>query len=115
MNIIKHAALILTLVLPVCNMAYAEPATSTASASNASETIAHLEKAIVEISKSDFNTAQVHLKAARNSSDKLNGTDSVVKQANGLVIQGQIKTKLGDIKSATDELNKAIALYQSIK
>ncbi|OQW79525.1 MAG: hypothetical protein BVN35_01390 [Proteobacteria bacterium ST_bin11] len=81
---------------------------------NVSDTISHLESALVEIAKSDFNTAQVHLKAARVSGEKITGNESVVKQANALVIQGQIKAKLGDIKAASEELSKAISLYKSL-
>lgn len=116
MNIIKKAAFILFLSLSlgaVSMTAYAE-ATVAGSATGVNETISHIEKALVEISKSDFNTAQVHLKAARAAGEKITGNEAIIKKANALVIQGQIKTKLGDIKSASDELNKALELYKSL-
>lgn len=93
--------------------AYAEESAKTASVV-VGETISHIEKALVEISKSDFNAAQVHLKAARTSAETISDNNDIVKKANALVIQGQIKTKLGDIKSASDELNKALELYKSM-
>lgn len=81
---------------------------------NLGETIQHIEKALVEISNSDFNAAQVQLKAARASAEKIAGHEDIVKKANALVIQGQIKSKKGEIQNASDELNKALALYKSL-
>lgn len=78
------------------------------------ETIQHIEKALVEIGNSDFNAAQVQLKAARTSAEKIAGHEDIVKKANALVIQGQIKSKKGEIQNASDELNKALALYKSL-
>ncbi|WP_446810774.1 hypothetical protein ACH50O_04130 [Methylomonas sp. 2BW1-5-20] len=88
--------------------------TTASSSVSVSETISHLEKALEEIAKSDFNTAQVHLKAARTSGEKITGNETIVKQAAALVIQGQIKAKLGDIKAASEELHNAISLYKSL-
>ncbi|MBD9357063.1 hypothetical protein [Methylomonas albis] len=116
MNIIKITLLSLSLATSYgiyATTALAAEATASSSV-NVSETISHLEKALVEIAKSDFNTAQVHLKAARTSGEKITGSEIVVKQAGALVIQGQIKAKLGDIKAASEELNKALALYKSL-
>lgn len=116
MNIVKITALSLFLAMSfgaASVTAYAEEAPISAPAS-VSETISHIEAALIEISKSDFNAAQVHLKAARTSAEKITGNEAVVKKANAFVIQGQIKTKLGDIKSASDELNKALELYRSL-
>ena len=104
MNIIKTSLLTLLLVLPI---------TKAVAEVNADQTVNHLQKAIAEIIKSDFNAAQVELKAARNTSDKINGDASVLKQANDHLLQGQILTKKGEIAQATDSLNKAITLYQS--
>jgi hypothetical protein len=117
MNIIKKIAVILFLALsigPGSVTAYAEEAVNSPAASSVSETISHIEKALVEIAKSDFNAAQVHLKAARASGEKITGNEAIVKKANAIVIQGQIKTKLGDIKSSSEELNKALELYKSL-
>ncbi len=115
MNIIKITALSLFLAISfgAASMAYAEEAGISSSAS-VGETISHIEKALVEINKSDFNAAQVHLKAARGSAEKITGNEAIVKKANAFVIQGQIKTKLGDIKNASEELNKALELYRSL-
>ena len=116
MNIIKISLLTLSMAASLgFGSVTAVAAETTASSSvNVSETITHIEQALVEIAKSDFNTAQVHLKAARTSGEKITGNETVVKQAAALVIQGQIKAKLGDIKAASEELNKALALYKSL-
>lgn len=116
MNIIKITLLGLSMAASfgLCSPAAVAAETTASSSVNVSDTISHLEKALVEIGKSDFNTAQVHLKAARTSSEKITGNETVVKQANATVIQGQIKAKLGDIKAASEELNKALALYRSL-
>lgn len=116
MNIIKKTALILSMAVSLAAgsaTAYAGEAANS-SAASVSETIMHVEKALTEISQSDFNAARVHLKAARASGDNITGNEAVVKKANALVIQGQIQTKLGDIKSSSDELNKALELYKSL-
>jgi hypothetical protein len=116
MNIIKIALLSLSMAanFGLYSATAVAAETSAGSSVNVSETISHLEKALVEITKSDFNTAQVHLKAARTSGDKITGNETVIKQAGALVIQGQIKAKLGDIKAASEELNNAISLYKSL-
>lgn len=92
--------------------ALAEPASGAVYSPN--EAISHIEQALVEISKSDFNSAQVHMKAARASSEKVTGKADVVKKATAGIIQAQIKAKLGDVKSATDELNKVLELYKTL-
>lgn len=115
MKKIQKTLLILLLSLSVAGfsgLTFAEETTNS-SGSNNSEVISHIEKAIAEIAKSDFNTAQVHLKAARAAAENIAGHEDSVKEANGLVIQGQIKAKKGDIKNSTAELKKAIAVYQS--
>lgn len=94
-------------------IAFAEEAANS-SAATINETITHVEKAIVEVNKSDFSAAYIHLKAARSSSEKITGNDAVVKKANASVIQGQIESKHGDIKKSVAELNKAIELYKSL-
>lgn len=116
MNIIKITLLSLSMATSfgICSATAVAAETTAGSSVNVSETISHLEKALEEIAKSDFNTAQVHLKAARNSGEKITGNETVVKQAGALVIQGQIKAKLGDIKAASEELHKAISLYKSL-
>ena len=93
--------------------AFAEEA-ATSSAASINETIAHIEKALVEIKKSDFSAAHLHLKSARASSENITGDEAIVKQANASVIQGQIQSKYGDIKKSSDELNKALELYKSL-
>lgn len=116
MNFIKITGLALFLALSLGagnGVAIAEEATQSSPASVA-ETITHIEQAIIEIANSDFNTAQVHLKAARTSAQKISSSDEIVKKANALVIQGQIQAKKGEIANATAELNKALELYKSL-
>ena len=116
MNIIKKTALIFFMAIAmgaISAVALAEEAAN-GSAASINETIAHIEKALVEINKSDFSAAHLHLKAARTSSEQITGNETIVKQANASVIQGQIQSKYGDIKKSSDELNKALELYKSL-
>ncbi len=94
-------------------VAFAEEAASTP-VSNSAEIISHIEKALVEISKSDFSAAQVQLKAARSASDKIAGNSDDAKKAHAILIQGQILAKKGDVAKSTEELNKAIELYKAL-
>jgi len=115
MNIFKKTLLILVMAISfsaVSTVASAEQAASQ-SASGNSEIVTPIEKAVVEISKSDFAAAQVLLKAARVASERSGGNSDVAKQAYALLIQGQILAKKGEVNNAIAELNKAIELYKS--
>ena len=87
MNIIKTTTFALFMALAGAGSvpAFAE-ATATNASPTVNETIAHVEKALAEVAKSDFNAAQVHMKAARTSGEKITGNEAVVKQANAAVI-----------------------------
>jgi hypothetical protein len=116
MNIIKKTALTFFIAISLgasSAIAFAEEAANS-SAASINETIAHVEKALVEVNKSDFSAAHLHLKAARSSSEQITGNEAIVKQANADVIQGQIQSKHGDVKKSSDELNKALELYKSL-
>jgi hypothetical protein len=116
MNFIKKTALALFMAISLgagSAIAYAEEAAGS-SAASIGETIAHVEKGLVEVNKSDFSAAHLHLKAARSSAEHITGNEAIIKQANADVIQGQILSKQGDVKKAAAELNKAIALYKSL-
>ena len=116
MNIIKKTALTFFVAIMLganCTSVFAEEATNS-SAASISETILHVEKALVEVNKSDFSAAQLHLKSARLSSLKITGDETVIKQANASVIQGQIQAKSGDVNESVAELNKALTLYKSL-
>lgn len=116
MNIIKNIALIfwaITLFTSVSTSAYSTESTNS-TAPIITETIKHIEDALIEINKSDFSTAQLFLKSARLSAAKITDNENLVKQANDFVIQGQIQTKYGDINKSSDELNKALKLYKSL-
>jgi hypothetical protein len=116
MNFIKKSALIFFMAIAFgasSAVALAEEAANS-SAASINETIAHIEKALVEVNKSDFSAAHLHLKAARSSSEHITGNEATIKQANASVIQGQIQSKHGDIKASSTELNKALVLYKSL-
>ncbi|MGR8979125.1 MAG: hypothetical protein ACU84H_03390 [Gammaproteobacteria bacterium] len=114
---IKKTALILSLAFSLGSfgvIAHAEEAAKS-SVYSPNEAIMHIEKAKVEIMHSDFVPPSEHLKAARAESLKVTGDPDIVKQAADSIIQAQIKVKEGDIKGATDELNKTLELYKSLK
>ncbi|MGZ5045467.1 MAG: hypothetical protein ACXV8P_11820 [Methylobacter sp.] len=117
MNIIKKTALILFLAFSLSStsvIAYAQEAAKS-SVYSPNETIMHIEKAKVEIIHRDFFPPSQHLKEARAASEKVTGNPDVTKKATASIIQAQIKVNQGDIKGATDELNKTLELYKSIK
>ncbi len=113
MNIVKIAALSLALYSGATGVTYAEEAPINSSTS-VSETISHIEDALIDISENDINSAQVELKAARGSAEQITGNEDIVKKANAFLMEAQMKAKLGEITSASDELNKALELYRSL-
>ncbi|MFA6053202.1 MAG: hypothetical protein WC762_11485 [Methylobacter sp.] len=121
MNIIKKTAItsLIAISLGAGSIAFAEeaaaPAAVAAPASSLSETIRLIEAALVEVSKSDFAAAQLLLKSARETSDKITGDEKIVKQGYASTVQGQILAKKGEVEKATAELNKALGFYKSIK
>ncbi|MGZ4970783.1 MAG: hypothetical protein ACXV8O_10070 [Methylobacter sp.] len=117
MTIIKNNTLILLLTFLLGStslIAYAEE-TGKSSAYSPNETIMHIEKAKVEISHRDFFPPSQHLKEARTASEKVTGNPDITKKASASIIQAQIKVNQGDVKGATEELNKALELYKSLK
>jgi hypothetical protein len=116
MNIFTKVALTLSLALSLSSTSFivsaAEPAA--AATASASTVISHIEKGLVEIGKSDFSAAQVHLKAARASSELLVGTSEKAKKAHAILMQGQIASKAGNVSKATEELNKALEIYRTL-
>lgn len=115
MNIIKKIALtfIMAISLGASTVAFAEEAANNP-ATSVAETIAHIEKALIEVNKSDFSTARLHLKAARSASEQITGNEAIVKQANANVVQAQILSNSGDVKKSAEELTKALTLYKSL-
>jgi hypothetical protein len=108
MNIIKK--LVLT-----CSMAISFGASNVALAEDpASRAVAHIEQAIAEIGKHDFNAAYIHEKAARGASDEIIGNEAIVKQGLDSIIKAQIIGKSADEPKAIAELNKAIGFFKSI-
>ncbi len=93
--------------LGASNIAFAENA-------KAAEVIAHIEAAIAEINKHDFNAAYGHEKAARSASDEITDNEAAVKQGLASLIKAQIIGKSADEPKAIAELNKALGFYKSI-
>jgi hypothetical protein len=120
MKIIKKTVItsFMAISLGAGSIAFAEEeatAAAVAAPTNSlSETIKHIEAALVEVSKSDFAAAQLHLKSARETSAKITGNEQIVKQGNDSTVQGQILTNQGEVEKATAELNKALGFYKSI-
>ncbi|WP_374089278.1 hypothetical protein [Methylomicrobium lacus] len=117
MSIIKNTALILSLAFSlgaISGIANAEEAAKS-SVHSPNQAIMHIEKAKVEIMHNDFVPPSEHLKAARAESEKVTGDPDIVKKATESLIEAQIKVKDGDLKGATDEMNKALELYKSLK
>ncbi|TAK62106.1 MAG: hypothetical protein EPO18_11830 [Methylobacter sp.] len=109
MNLIKQAVLTFSMAISfgASTVALAEDA-------KANEVIAHIEEAIAEINKHDFNAAYIHEKAARSASDEIVGNEATVKQGLDSLIKAQIIGKSADEPKAIAELNKALSIYKSI-
>ncbi|MDO9423511.1 MAG: hypothetical protein Q7T40_04910 [Methylobacter sp.] len=109
MNLIKKAVLtfFMAMSLGATNVAFAEDAKAT-------EVIAHIEAALVEVEKNDFNAAYLHEKAAREASEQITSNEAVAKQGYQSLIQAQILGKKADTEKATAELNKALGFYKSL-
>lgn len=116
MNSIKITLLAFFMAISVgttSRFAYAEEATNNTT-TYLNQTISHVEQALVEANKSDFSTAQVHIKAARLSSDQITDQADEVKKAKGFVIQAQVAAKKGNVEKTSAELTKALNLYKSL-
>ena len=116
MNIKKTAiTFLMTISLGASSIAFAEEAAVVAAPANSlNETIAHIEAGLAEVTKSDFAAAQLHLKAARDSSATITGNEEIVKQGNDSTIKGQVFAKTGESEKSASELNKALGFYKSI-
>ncbi|MGR8951004.1 MAG: hypothetical protein ACU83V_01110 [Gammaproteobacteria bacterium] len=116
MNIFKKTAISLFISVSLGAGSIAAFAEEAAKGPDASlnETISHVEKALVEVKKSDFAAANIHLKAARSSSSQITGNDAIVKQANASVIQGQIQANQGEVGKSSALLTKGLDLYKSL-
>lgn len=110
MSTIKKTALTLFIAASLG----ASSITAFAAEASLNETISHVEKALAEVKKSDFATANMHLKAARASSSQITGDDAIVKQANASVIQGQIQANQGEVGKSSALLSKGLELYKSL-
>lgn len=116
MNIIKKTALAFFMAVSlgaVSTLAFAETAANS-SAASINETIAHVEQALVEVNKSDFAAANLHMKAALLSSGQIEGNETIVKQAIANVVQAQIQSKEGEVEKSSDLLTKGLELFKSL-
>ena len=117
MNNIKKIALAFFLSVSftaITPMAMAEEAV--VSSDNVSATIiAHIEKGLIEVQKSDFSAATLHLKAAREEASKIQGNEELAKKGLDSLNDGMKQVKYGEVSKATAELNSAIGFYKSIK
>ena len=95
-------------LLSVTNMAYAEED------KNISDTIMHLEQGSVEAAKSDFSASTLHLKAARNSSEQIQGHEAAKKSGMDQINDSMKEVKLGHPEEAVAEIKKAIAIYKGL-
>ena len=109
MNLIKQAVLTFSMAvtLGASTAALAEDLKAT-------EVIAHIEEAIAEINKHDFNAAFAHEKAARNAAEGIVGNEAAVKEGVASLIKAQIIGKSADEPKAIAELNKALGFFKSI-
>jgi len=80
----------------------------------ATRAVTHIEAAIAEIGKHDFNAAYIQEKAARGASDEITGNEAIVKQGLASLIKAQVLGKQADTEKAVAELNKALGFYKSI-
>ena len=111
MNLIKKTAAILSLAFAFGAISMPVAAEEAA----VTETIAQLEKAVVEINKSDFNNALVLLKAAKTTSGNITSSNEAkLKQANNSLLQGMTQVKKGEVKTANSEITKAIAEFKAL-
>jgi hypothetical protein len=116
MNSIKKTAInfaMASFLVASGTLAFAE-ATVVAPTSSLNETIAHVEQGLAEVKKSDFAAANLHLKAAVESSDLIKGNETTVKAARANVVQGNIQSKQGEIEKSSEFLNKGLVLYKSL-
>ena len=110
MNLIKKAVFTFFMAasLTAGNVAFAEDAKVT-------EVITHIEEAIAEIGKHDFNAAYAHEKAARFASEGITtGNEAALKQGLDSLIKAQIIGKSADEEKAIAELKKALGFFKSI-
>jgi hypothetical protein len=113
----KKSAIVLAMALSfsaISVSAFAAEEAASGSAVSTGQIVPHIEQALVEVSKSDFSAAQIHLKAARTAAEHIAGSSDAAKQAYATLIQGQIKSKVGDVAGATEVLNKALSQFKAL-
>lgn len=115
-KIVNIIVLAFSIILPLTTgstLALAE-ATATPAAGSIAETVAHIEKAITEVNKSDFSAAYLHIKAARALAPQITGDEAILKAANEALVQGQIQANSGNPKKSAELLTKSLELYKSL-
>ena len=116
MNFIKKTSLnfVMAITLAVSSTLSFAEAKVESTPSSLQETIAHVEQGLAEVKKSDFAAANLHLKAAVESSDQIKGNEAIVKEARTNVVQGNIQSKQGEVEKSSEFLNKGLELYKSL-
>lgn len=119
MNSIKKIiiTLFVSTILAAGNMAYAEESAAPvapAAKSGAADTVKHLQEGLAFAAKSDFSTATIHLKAARNSAAEITGHALEVHKGVTDINNGMKAVKLGHPEQATAEIEKAIAVFKAL-
>lgn len=120
MNTIKKTLISLfvsALLVASSNVVYAEEAATPAAPvakAVADAVIKHLEQGLAEAAKSDFSTATIHLKAARNSAAEISGNALEVHKGVAEINNGMKEVKLGQPEKATAEIEKAIKIFKAL-
>lgn len=86
-----------------------------AEGASADKVVSIIEKAIVEVGKSDFSAARVQIKAARAASEALASPSDEAKRGYAFLLQGDIQAKLGDVEKSTVQLAKSLEMYKAVK
>lgn len=105
-----------SLLVAGSSIAYAEEAAApvVAEKSGAAETVVHLEKALENATKSDFSTATLNLKAARNSAAEVAGQALEVHKGVSDINNGMKAVRAGQSEKAVAEIQKAIAAFKAL-
>jgi hypothetical protein len=69
---------------------------------------------LAEAAKSDFSTATIHLKAARNGAAEISGHALEVHKGVAEINNSMKEVKLGHPEKATAEIEKAIAIFKAL-
>lgn len=114
MRILVASALVLSLGA-ISNISMAVEI-KTGMAQPINNTVAHLEAALKAVNADDVETAQEHIKAARQSSKVIIGGTLEAKTQRGsdAIVNARLHLKEGHLDSAADSLKEAIETFKSM-